>query len=199
MSQDEPLPGSSSGMDTAITPGLPRQEAIDAARPHDEAAPFDDRFAALFHLHAPRLRRFLQRLTGEPDLAADLVQEAFVRLYARGGLPEAPGAWLATVALNLLRNARAMRARRLRLIARASHDGDVPPDGVRADDRLAAEVQRRAVRAALDALAVRDQQLLLLRAEGYGYRDLAVALSLKESSVGTLLARARRAFRTAYE
>jgi DNA-directed RNA polymerase specialized sigma24 family protein len=41
--------------------------------------------------------------------------------------------------------------------------------------------------------------LLLLRAEGYRYRDIAAALELNESSVGTLLARAKSAFRNHYE
>jgi RNA polymerase sigma-70 factor (ECF subfamily) len=40
--------------------------------------------------------------------------------------------------------------------------------------------------------------MLLLQAEGYSYRDIAAALELHEASVGTLLARARRAFLTAY-
>ena len=40
--------------------------------------------------------------------------------------------------------------------------------------------------------------MLLLQTEGYSYRDIAAALELKEGSVGTLLARARRAFLTAY-
>jgi DNA-directed RNA polymerase specialized sigma24 family protein len=39
---------------------------------------------------------------------------------------------------------------------------------------------------------------LLLRAEGYSYRDIATALDLNEASVGTLLARAVRAFRESY-
>ena len=38
----------------------------------------------------------------------------------------------------------------------------------------------------------------LLQAEGYSYRDIAAALELNEGSVGTLLARARRAFLAAY-
>ena len=41
--------------------------------------------------------------------------------------------------------------------------------------------------------------MLLLRAEGYGYRDIAAALGLHEASVGTLLARAKGAFREAYD
>lgn len=55
------------------------------------------------------------------------------------------------------------------------------------------------VRRALDALAPRERALLLMRAEGYSYRELAVALQLTETSVGTLLARARVAFRKTFE
>ena len=54
------------------------------------------------------------------------------------------------------------------------------------------------VREALDHLTVRERELLLLRAEGYSYRDLAAVLELNEASIGTLLARAKRAFEAAY-
>jgi DNA-directed RNA polymerase specialized sigma24 family protein len=54
------------------------------------------------------------------------------------------------------------------------------------------------VRTALGRLTGRERELLLLRAEGYSYRDLAAALQLHEASVGTLLARAKMAFREAY-
>jgi RNA polymerase sigma-70 factor (ECF subfamily) len=69
-----------------------------------------------------------------------------------------------------------------------------------APDRLVEGTdERERVRAAIDQLGERERQLLLLRAEGYGYRELAAALDLHEASVGTLLARAKRAFREAYE
>jgi DNA-directed RNA polymerase specialized sigma24 family protein len=55
------------------------------------------------------------------------------------------------------------------------------------------------VRQALDLLPVREGALLLLRAEGYRYRDIAAALGLNEASVGVMLARARTAFRRVYE
>lgn len=158
----------------------------------------DSEFTALFHAHFPRLRRYLARLSGDPDLAADLAQEAFVRLYRRGDLPEAPGAWLVTVAMNLLRNTRNTRARRQRLLD-ASGGADVlavAPSPLEDPD---AGVERGRVRATLARLAERDQQLLLLRAEGYSYRDMAQALALNEASVGTLLARAKEAFRRIWE
>ena len=55
------------------------------------------------------------------------------------------------------------------------------------------------MRLALDQLPERERRMLLLRAEGYSYRDIAVALKLNEASVGVLLARAKREFRKTYE
>lgn len=164
----------------------------------DESVSFRDRFPQLFDAHFPRLFRYLDRITGDPDLAADLAQEAFLRLYRKGAVPDAPEAWLITVARNLFRNARTTSARRGRLLSgergRGGH-GDPPPSPARA---LEAERTRRRVRAALDDLPERERSLLLLRAEGYSYRDLGRALDLNEASVGTLLARARRQFRESY-
>lgn len=140
-----------------------------------EAASFHDHFVALFQVHFPRLYRYLDRLSGEPDLAADVAQKAFLRLFRRGSLPDAPEAWLISAAMNLFRNEKSGR--------HAVLTGESP----------------RRVRAAINGMPERERQLLLLRAEGYSYRDMAAALDLNEASIGTLLARSRSAFRECYE
>jgi RNA polymerase sigma-70 factor (ECF subfamily) len=152
----------------------------------------------VFQAHFARLFRFLDRLTGDPDLAADLAQEAFVKLYQRGALPERVEAWLVTVALNLLRNAAATSRRRARLLTPARAEGLHGERGPAPDEAMDAADARRRVRATIDRLPARDRELLLLSAEGYGYRDIATALSLNEASVGVFLARARAAFRDLY-
>ena len=63
-----------------------------------------------------RLARYLDRLSGDRELAADLAQETFVKLYQRGALPDQPEAWLISVAMNLFRNARSTATRRRRLL-----------------------------------------------------------------------------------
>jgi RNA polymerase sigma-70 factor (ECF subfamily) len=50
------------------------------------------------------------------------------------------------------------------------------------------------VRTVLAALKPREAQLLLLRANGLAYRELAQTLGIQPRSVGTLLARAEQAF-----
>lgn len=169
------------------------------ARVSQEAGEFRAAFRELFDAHFHRILRYLDRTSGDADLAADLAQEAFVKLYRRGSLPDSPEAWLITVAMNLFRNTRSMKSRRTRLIAgrlglRWQADPPASPErGLEADH------QRRRVRAALDRLPERERHLLLLRAEGYSYRELGLALDLNEASVGKLLQRARQQFRETYE
>lgn len=160
---------------------------------------FHDGFVELYETHFPRVQRFLDRLSGDPVLAADIAQDTFVRLYRRGAPPDQPASWLITVALNLLRNTRSTESRRRRLLT-ASRGEAVLADPARGpDDTAEAGDERRRVRAALARLPERERQLLLLRGEGYRYHELAAALDLNPASVGVLLARAKRAFRAAYE
>lgn len=159
---------------------------------------FHERFREAFDRHHASIHRTLDRLSGDPELAADVTQEAFVRLYRRGSMPDRPDAWLVTVALNLFRNRRAKAKRRgeLRLLRAEDLRPGAPDSPLAAAG--AAETRER-VAAALEGLSERDRRLLLLRAEGYAYRDLARILGLAEASVGTFLARARRAFLERYE
>jgi RNA polymerase sigma-70 factor (ECF subfamily) len=162
-------------------------------------AAFHVQVARLFAAHFHRLYRVLDRLSGDPELAADLAQDTFVRLYRRGSLPDRPDAWLISVAMNLFRNAAASRSRRRRLLTLARgeavhSDPEPPPDSASGSDEL-----RAAVRTALDRVAERDRKLLLLRAEGYSYHDIAAALELNQASVGTMLSRAVQAFRAVWE
>ena len=183
-------------MNTSRTNSSAKGEATLGAA---ERIAFRHEFVSEFNTHFKRLFRYLDRTSGDPELAADIAQEAFLRLYRRGTLPDAPAQWLISVAMNLLRNAKSKEARRARILtrgrARQAHS-----DPARSPIASAgANEERQRVRAALDRLPERECGLLLLRAEGYAYRDLAAALGLAEASVGTLLARAKARFRQAYK
>lgn len=177
------------------------------SRPHERPVPpqsrtqsdvtFEAEFRREFGLRYVPLARYLARLVGEPESAADLAQEAFVRLFQRGSLPEDPAAWLVSVAHNLLRNERQQIARRLRLLERRAPDLVPNQTGGQPDIALETHELRATVRHALDSLPERERRLLLLRYEGFSYREIALALAINEASVGTLLARAKNAFRDA--
>lgn len=153
----------------------------------------------LFREVYPSLFRYCQRMTGDPDQADDLAQEAFLRLMDREVRGSEPSlrSWLFRVATNLARDGfrtRRTRERRTRVLA-----GEM---GERRDPGPGRALERQetvdAVREALEGLKPRDREMLLLRQEGFSYREIAELVEVAPGSVGSLLARALRRFETAF-
>lgn len=159
---------------------------------------FERAFAALFTDRSAPLYRYLSRLSGDPGLAEDIVQESFVKLYRRGAMPDDPPAWLVSVAHNLWRDDRRRTARRQRLLVERGAELPTEDTAPAADAATLAAERVDGVRSALQQLTLRERQVLLLRHEGYRYREIAAALDVAPSGVGTMLARATAAFRKAY-
>ncbi len=163
-------------------------------------------FESLFTRHWPAVYSVLYRLTGRREEAEDLAQEVFVRLYRnppnlRGEGDLAP--WLYRVATNLGYNALRRGSRETRRYEKVGRlAGADEAAGLHAPDpeieSLAAET-RGMVRQALAQLSEREQACLVLRHSGFSYAEVAAALGVQTSSIGTLLARAEARFRRAYE
>lgn len=158
---------------------------------------FDEAFHRLFEEQFASLFRYLNRLTGDADLAEDIAQEVLVKLHQRGSMPEDTRGWMGAVANNLLRDVRRTAKRRLRLLASQPAEATVGSPAPASDEKVLADERRDAIHAALGELSDRDRQLLLLRHEGYSYRQIAQAAGVAESSVGTLIVRATAAFQAA--
>ena len=149
--------------------------------------------SSLYHTHHGPLVRYLIRLCGDPDLAEDAAQEAFVRLSERP--PTDPGhvrAWIFTVATNVVRDARRTGRRRSDLLARDAASAPSGDPGADPADAAARAELRRRVRAALDELPERDRVVLLMREEGFKHREIGQAVGISTGSVGTVIARALR-------
>jgi RNA polymerase sigma factor (sigma-70 family) len=147
-----------------------------------------DRAATLFENHHDALYRYLVRLCGDPDLAADAAQESFVRLLAAPATQAIERAWLFTVATNYLLDRQRASERHGRL-ASAGNDrtlADPPRDPHAA---LEADERRRVVTAALARLSEKERIAVLMREEGFTHREIADAVGTTTGSVGTLLAR----------
>ncbi len=153
-------------------------------------------FDAAFERLYPGLFRYLHRLTGDPDAAQDIAQEAFVRLL-RQKLPEKEiRPWLFTVATNLVRDSARGSERRRRLLSGTY----TPPGAPRPPDELVERAERiEGVRKVLERLAERDRKLLLLREEGFSYKEIARTIDVAPGSVGTLIARALKKFAELYD
>lgn len=158
----------------------------------------------LFRSYHATLVRYLTRRLGDRDWAEEVAQETFVRALRQDALTN-ERAWLFTVANNLVRDDARRSARQRRQLtllrdeqtAEAEMNESVEND----DDALTASRARETAfaRKAVDALAERDRMALLLREEGLDYGEIAEALDLSVSSVGTTLSRARRRLVDAYE
>jgi RNA polymerase sigma factor (sigma-70 family) len=144
------------------------------------------------------LRRYCHRLTRDEHEAADLAQEALLRSIPRlreGDLePAEAGAYVRTVARNLLisdrRRRRPAPSGTLADIALVSPDLEPPQAVILAD-------QRRRVRTARARLAPRQRAALQLRdVEGRPYDEIGAHVGLNENGVAQLLNRARRRLRS---
>jgi len=171
-----------------------------ALEPAGAGSGFESRgawFDALFRQHYPCVVGMLARLTGDRGLAEELAADVFCKMAGRRGLFEDkdhPAAWVYRVAMNAGFDALRAGARRRRReeAAGAEHHRAAAPPG--ALDELLREERCARVRAVLSALKPRDAQLLLLRASGLAYRELAQTLGIQSGSVGTMLARAEQEF-----
>jgi RNA polymerase sigma factor (sigma-70 family) len=133
------------------------------------------------------------RVLGSRDQADDVAQEVFLS-FGRSSVPAGEARrWLcvaaARTALNLLRSTRRRASREETVGARF--------DAVVADvaEAVVTLEERSRVRAALARLPRKQAIALVLRHTGLSYADVAGALGLSPSSVGTTVRRAESALR----
>jgi len=155
----------------------------------------EERAEALFVAQYPGLVRQLTHLLGDRSAAEDVAQEAFLRVLRRPPRQWADaGPWLAVIgrrlAFNHLRGERRRRERERRLADDPAMGPAEPDPGAGEDAAL--------LREALARLRPRDRVALLLRAAGCDYAAVAVAIGVRPSSVGTILARASRLLKADY-
>ena len=155
-------------------------------------------FEALYEEVFPSLFRYCTRLTGDADAAEDVAQEAFVRLLSRAveGHPTAIRVWLFRVATHLVRDRDRVSENRKRLLETYPVTPSGAPDP---EEQVEIDEEVGGVNAALGTLTERDRTMLLMREEGFSYREIGEVVDVLPSSVGTLLARAQKRFVEAYE
>src|SRR3954468_2549890 len=154
-------------------------------------------FDAIFREHYPRIVALLARLTGDRSQAEEIAADVFCKVSQREPLGlsgDDPAPWLYRVATNAGLDALRSATRRRRREEAAGVESVRTAAQERALDDVLRTERRARVREVLGGLKPRDAQLLLLRAEGLAYRELAEALGMQPGSVGTLLARAEADF-----
>jgi RNA polymerase sigma-70 factor (ECF subfamily) len=159
-------------------------------------------FETIFRDHYAQVFAVACRLLGSAPEAEDAAQEAFLRLYEHplpAGRDHNLRGWLLRVTTNLAYNALRSRGRRRLREERALAEAQSVGQAASGDSMVTAAADTAAkVRGVLARLPERQVQLLLLRQAGLSYAELASALGVAPGSIGTLLARAERAFRDLY-
>jgi RNA polymerase sigma-70 factor (ECF subfamily) len=169
---------------------------LDAGRLHaDPAAEADvafamdeDAFRAFYDRTAGPLWGYLSRLSGDRQVADDLLQEAYYRLLKSHVAFENETHrrnYLYRIATNLVHDTRRSK--------RPLFDESVELTGIAATSPSASPEQRADVRRALGHLKPRERAMLWLAyAHGASHSDIADVLGVKTGSIKLLLFRARR-------
>jgi RNA polymerase sigma-70 factor, ECF subfamily len=151
-------------------------------------------FQAVFEGHYARLVSVLAVACGDRDLAADLVQEAFVQLWVNWNKIreyDSPSAWVARVAINRLHNHR----RSLQRLASALLRQEREPQPLAPTGEFAVSLA-----AALRLLPLRQRiATVLYYLDDRPIAEIATTMGISEGTVNRYLNRAREALRTRLE
>lgn len=171
-------------------PGLTSDDTIRRARDGDARA-----FETIYRNHHRRVWALARRWESDPDRAADLLQEAFVRVWR--ALPEFRGdstlsTWIHTITLRTaLDRARSEdRRENRRRVASESVPLEVEPAGGSGVD----------LERAIAALPDGQRRMLLLHAvEGYRCREIAERMGVATGTVQSQVFRARQKLKEALD
>ena len=182
------------GQARALIESMPNELGTEAVSPLS----FDDAFT----LHHRAVFRTARAVVRDSALAEDVTQEVFLRLYRN--LDSTPGedllrAWLLRVTLNVARNT--LRGNTRSMVRDNEYHKESVGTGFFVDApeedyerKIAIEEARRA----LDKIKEPMRSCLLLKQQGLSYKEIATTLSLKETNVGSLVARGRKEFARVY-
>lgn len=147
----------------------------------------------LFQMHAKALQSFLLRKSRDPQLAADLTQESFLRLAEqRGGEPiDNSLGYLYRTASNLLIDHQRQQLRRKTDLVSEDVLAEVASSSSSLEDITAARQSVERLQQAIAELPPRTQEIFRLnRIEGLTHAQVACELGISDSSVQKHLARA---------
>jgi len=169
-------------------------------------------FEELMLRYQNRLVSLLAHMVGRPDMAEDLAQDVFLRVY-RARKDYVPGAkfstWLYTIAGNVASNALRSLARR-REVNLASQSNDTGAHSLENAATAASALMptrqadnaelREAVQHAIEALNERQRMAVLLaKFEHLSYAEIAEIMDMSPEAIKSLLSRARGKLREVIE
>ncbi len=173
---------------------LSELERFGAATEAEETFQMDeDSFRVFYERTARPVWAYLSRMTGDPRLADDLLQEAYYR-FLRASVTHENDAhrrdYLFRIATNLVRDLR--RHPRIDNVPMADGAHAIDHPDPRSEDVATGAARRVDLSRAMARLKPRERDLLWLAyAQGSSHQEIAEMLGLKTASIKLLLFRAR--------
>ncbi len=134
------------------------------------------------------LLRYLNCLGLDADSAREVVQESFLKLHEhllRGGDRTNLRSWLYRVAHNLARNRQtAFHTKKVEALEDLPGAGRLSSQTASAEEELLNRERLQRLWQAMGELSSAQRECLLLRAQGFKYREIAEVLNLSISAVG---------------
>lgn len=163
---------------------------------HDgEQVPVEpDRVARAFAAYGSELRRFATARLRSAVAAEDVVQEAFLRLAVEadaGRFPRRPRPWLYRVVANLIISAARRSQASGSLIALEPRAATEPVDPETPETRCLSLERHRSLAVAMACIGIPARTGLIMAAEGYTGREIAMAIGRSEVATRALMFRTR--------
>jgi len=157
-----------------------------------------DNFQDLFKTYYSFVVRQIMRIVKEPTIAEDLAQDVFLQFYHTDRTSiENIQAWLAKASLYAAYNfLRSEKRRQTRTEIEIAEQPVISPSS---EEKWLEKEEIAAVREVLLEMDERDRTLLMMKYSGFPYNELALAVGVEKTSIGTLLSRAKTKFRTMYK
>ena len=155
----------------------------------------EDEFRAFYERTARPLWAYLARLTGDRELADDLLQEAFYRFYRAGARHESEAHRrhsLFQIGTNLVRDAARSRRRHSEVPLEEEAEGGTTAASAAPGPARAAAARTDLGRALRQLEPTQREILWLAYAQGASHEEIAEIVGVRTVSVRTLLFRARR-------
>jgi RNA polymerase sigma-70 factor (ECF subfamily) len=153
----------------------------------------------VFKAHYAGMASFVQRFVRSPDLAEELVQDVFLKLWSkREQLAEIET--FRTYLFRAARNTALNYLRRVKLERRWQEEqgaSEEAPNSFAADDETVEQEVAQAVKEAIDRLPPRCREIFLLsRDGGLTYAEIARSLDISVKTVETQMGRALKSLRS---